>query len=489
VYELQTYELIRRAVTVNGKSIRQAAREFGLNRRTVQKMLKNPVPPGYTATEDRRKPKLGKFVERIEEIVRQDESAPRKQRHTAQRIYERLRDEWGYEGSYQQVRVYVARLKQSSKECFVPLVHAPGEGQADFFEAVCKIAGKKRKGHVFHMKLPFSGAWFARVYPGENAESFVDGNAGSFEFFGGVPRRIVYDNPGYAVKREPGGIKGRARRLVALFEELRSAFLFETDFAGPGKGNEKGSVERSVQTVRSRAFVPLPEADSFEELNEKLWSLAQAHKEKVPSLFEEESKAFLPLAQYKPSRLVQVKADKLALVRFDRCLYSVPFELSGRALTIRATPFKVEVLDARRVVAEHPRSPDSERVLTQLGHYIGLLELKPRAAKSALPVIQAGLPDEFEVYRRKVEDGTSHGDLLFVAVLRLTSLHGVETVARALRSASGKGIVDPAAIGLMCMKNEALPAKTAPALRSGLSAPSVKRPPLSHYGRLMAGVK
>ena len=486
---MQTYELIRRAVVVGGKSIREAAKEFGLNRRTVRKMLKHPVPPGYTSSVDRRKPKLGRFLDKIELIVREDEAAPRKQRHTAVRIFERLRDEDGYEGSYQQVRVYVARLKASAKECFVPLVHSPGEGQADFFEAVCKIAGVRRKAHVFHLKLPFSKAWFACAYPSENAESFVDGHVGAFEFFGGVPKSIVYDNPAYAVRREPGGLVGRSRRLVFLFEELRSAFLFEAIFANAGCGNEKGSVERSVRTVRSRAFVPLPGASSFDELNEMLLALANRDKDGNSEKFELERQSFLPLTEYKPSRLVRVKADKLALVRFDRSSYSVPFQLSGQPLTLRATAFKVEILDSRKVVAEHVRSSESGRIVTELGHYVGLLERKPRAAKSALPVIQAGLPDEFEAYRRKVEDGTGSGDLMFVAVLRLVSLHGVDPVAMALRCAHAKGITDPAAIGMLCLKKEEVPNRVSHPLRSGIKAPEVKRPPLSEYGRLMAGVK
>lgn len=368
-------------------------------------------------------------------------------------------------------------------------MHSPGEGQADFFEAAFKHSGVVRKAHVFHLKLPFSGVWFACGYPSENAESFADGHVGAFQFFNGVPRNIVYDNPAYAVRREVGGIKGRSRRIVRLFEELRSAFLFEPVFANPASGNEKGSVERSVRTVRSRAFVPLPEAGSFEELNEKILAMAEAHKAKCAERFQLEKEAFLPLAQYKPSRLVHTKADKFALVRFDRCLYSVPFQLSGRALTVRGTPFLVQILDARRVVAEHQRSPEIGRVVTRLEHYVGLLERKPRAAKSALPVIRAGLPDEFEAYRRKVEDGTREGDLLFVAILRLASLHGVETVARALRLAASKANVDPAAIGLLCLGNEQLPAKAAPSLRAGLAAPTVVRPPLSDYGQLMAGVK
>jgi hypothetical protein len=333
-----------------------------------------------------------------------------------------------------------------------------------------------------------TGVRFARDCA-ENVESFADGHVGAFEFLGGVPRSIVYDNPSYAVKREPGGIRLRARKLTILFDELCSAFLFEPIFANPASGNEKGSVERQVSFVRSRAFVPLPKAASFEELNERLLELAVAHKAKVADLFEEELRSLLPVSDYRPSRLVSVKSDKLALVRFDRSMYSVPFELSQRDLVVRATPFKVEILDGRRLVAVHGRSTEEGRVKTQIEHYVGLLERKPRAAKSALPVVQAGLPDEFEAYRRRMEDGTAEGDLKFVAVLRLVCLHGVPAVTQALRSASCKGVSDPAAIGLLCMKREELPDVCTHSLRDGLRAPSVERPPLSEYTRLLAGAR
>jgi transposase len=488
VYALQAFELVRRSVIRGGMSIRAAAREFGIDRRTVRKMVENPAPPGYRPTRPRLKPKLGPYLAKIEQIVSEDESAPPKQRHTARRIYERVRDEAGYEGSYQQVRVYVAQLKARPKECFVPLESVPGEGEADFFEAWSIIEGRRMRVHVFVLELAFSGVWFARAYPAENAESFADGHVSSFEFFGGIPSRIVYDNPGYAVKREKGGLKGRERRLTDSFAELCSACLFEPVFAAPSSGNEKGSVERRVRTVRSGAFVPLPVAASFDELNQKLAALATSNRDRAER-FEKEASQLLPLVQYKPARLAQVKVDRLALVHFDSSSYSVPFELCARSLLVRATPFRVEISNAGTTVARHARSIERGRVVTELAHYIGLLERKPRAASRAVPVVQAGLPLEFEAYRRRVADGTGMGDRQFVAVLRLATIHGPLAVAGALSAAIAKGITDPAAIGLMCMKKEELPAVCTHPLRQGLRAPSVERPPLAEYTRLLAGAR
>ena len=264
MYGLDSYELVRRSVIVGGMSKRAAAREYGVNRRSVDKIVVDASPMGYVLSAPRKKPVLGEYLAQIEQIVLEDKFyAPHKQRHTAQRILERLRDEFGYKGGPTQVRRYVSELKSRSREAFIPLASLAAEAQSDFGEAWVDIAGQRIKCHAFFMVLPQSDVWFMRLYPSENAESFCDGNAAAFAFFGGVPVRIVYDNAGYAVKRGSGPLKGRARELCELFSELRSAFLFEAAFAAPRKGNEKGSVERHVGTLRQSLLVPVPSADSF----------------------------------------------------------------------------------------------------------------------------------------------------------------------------------------------------------------------------------
>ena len=482
---MQKYELVRRSVLVDGLSKRKASGKFAVNRRTVDKMLAHAIPPGYQPKAPRAKPKLGPFLAIVEQIVAGDESAPKKQRHHAMRIYERLRDEHGYEGGPTQVRAYVSQLKgRRPKEAFVPLVSVPGEAEADFYEAVVEMDGVMRKTHNFLMTLPLSGVWFTVAYPAENAESFADGHVRAFEFFGGVPRRCVYDNPGYAVNSGGKPLKGRKRDLTRTFAELESTFLFEAEFAAPGKGNEKGSVESKVKTARSACFVPVPKVSSFEELNERLLAKAIAARDKAER-FGEDAARFLPLADYKPCRLVQVKIDKLSLATFETCGYSVPCNLVGRSLLLRATPFELEILDGAEIVARHRRSLEKGRAYAQLWHYIEVLERKPRAARCALPVLQAGLPDEFEAYRRRVEDGTGDGDRRFVAVLKLARELGVQTIAKALGLGLLRGVVEPVDIRLLAMRDkEALPAVCTRSLRTG---PSVERPPITEYTRLLAG--
>lgn len=490
VHGLERYELVRRSVLVSGMSEREASREFGVNRRTVSKMLENPVPPGYRLKNPRPKPKLGPHLARIARIVKEDEQAPRKQRHTARRIYERLRDEDGYAGGPCQVGRAVKALRARQQETFIPLAKIPGEAEADFGEAWADVAGVRCRGHAFFMVLPFSDVWYLQIYPEENAESFCDGNVRSFRFFGGTPNRIVYDNAGYAVKPQGRALTGRERVLAQAFAELRSACLFEAEFAAPRKGNEKGSVERHVATLRSRLLVPVPKADSWEELNTGLHEAALRNKSAKAEALGKEAAAFLPLADYEPCRLTCARADKLGLVRFEGCSYSVPPKAALRPVFVRSTPFRLEILSAKEVVAEHDRCFEKGRVNPKLEHYIDVLEYKARAARRALPVLEAGLPDVFELYRRKVADGTGVGDRKFVAVLRLSLEFGPERVAEALRLALAGGGLDPADIRLRVLKEaEPPPASCCMTwkLPGDRKSPAVERPPLSEYTRLLSG--
>jgi len=486
---LDSFELVRRSVIVDGMSERAAAREYGLNRRVVAKMVECATPPGYQLSGPRKKRVLGAYTQQIEAILLEDKNAPAKQRHTGQHIFERLRDEFGYTGGSTQVRGYVSEFRARQREAFIPLMSLAGEAQADFGEAWADIGGVRTKCHAFFMVLPFSDVWFMRIYPVENAESFCDGNALAFAFFGGVPRRIVYDNAGYAVKRGHGRMKGRDRELCELFSELRSAFLFEAAFAAPCKGNEKGSVERHVGTLRQALLVPVPSAESFEELNAKLLAKALANKERS-ELFQEESAALLPLAEYAPSRLEERKADKLSLVTFEGNSYSVPTQFVLRPVLVRATPFKLEIFSSKELVATHVRSYGKDRAFAQLGHYLDLLERKPRAVQTALAVLQAGLPDSFEAYRRRVDDGTSVGDRKFIAILRLGQEIGFERLGAVLGQACILGAKEPAEIRMLALKETEAPTAilcTDWKLPENRQSPRVERPPLTDYAELLVG--
>ena len=255
MYRVELYAAVRRSVYVEGVSERAAARRFGLARETVRKMLRYRLPPGYRRAQPIRRPKLDAFTGIIDQILREDQPRPKKQRHTAKRIGERLRAEYGFTGGDTIVKAYVREQRLGGQEMFVPLAHPPGDAQADFGEALVVIAGVECKAHYLVVDLPHSDDGFVKAFPAETTEAFCDGHNAAFRYFGGVPRRIVYDNTKLAVARILGD---GTRQRTQVFSELQSHYLFDDRFGRPGKGNDKGKVEGLVGYARRNFFVPIP---------------------------------------------------------------------------------------------------------------------------------------------------------------------------------------------------------------------------------------
>ena len=272
---MELYAAVRRSVYVEGLSERAAARHFGLARETVRKMLRYRRPPGYRRAQPIRRPKLDAFTGIIDQILREDQSRPKKQRHTAKRIGERLRAEHGFTGGDTIVNTYVRERRLGGQEMFVPLAHPPGDAQADFGEALVVIAGVECKAHYLVVDLPHSDDGFVKAFPAETTEAFCDGHNAAFRYFGGVPRRIVYDNTKLAVARILGD---GTRQRTQVFSELQSHYLFDDRFGRPGKGNDKGKVEGLVGYARRNFFVPIPRFDSWDALNADLACQCRARR-------------------------------------------------------------------------------------------------------------------------------------------------------------------------------------------------------------------
>ena len=201
MYKVDVYLQVRRAVLVEGMSIREASRVFGLHRDMVRKMLAYSVPPGYRRHISPRRPRLEPYTGVINRILEDDLRLPKKQRHTAKRIFERLRDEYGFDGGYTTVKDYVREHRRLSREMFVPLSHAPGHAQCDFGEALVIIGGVEQKAHYLILDLPYSDGCFVKAYPAETTEAYLDGHVSAFAFLGGVPQSVLYDNTRLAVAR------------------------------------------------------------------------------------------------------------------------------------------------------------------------------------------------------------------------------------------------------------------------------------------------
>ncbi len=285
---MELYRKVRLACR-DGMSERAAARHFGVSRESVRKMLEFSVPPGYRRTAPVRRPKLDGFTGFIDEWLRGDrKDEHRKQKHTAKRIFERLRDEHGFTGGYTIVKDYVREHHRGRREMYVPLQHPPGHAQADFGEAWAFIGGVKQKVHFFAFDLPHSDASYVRAYPAARAEAWVDGHVHAFSFFGTVPLSILYDNDRCLVSRiERDGTRRRTR----LFSGFLSHYLIRDRYGRPGKGNDKGAVEGLVGWSRRNFMVPLPRFASFEAFNEYLeqrcrerqGDVLRGHRESTPS--------------------------------------------------------------------------------------------------------------------------------------------------------------------------------------------------------------
>ena len=376
--------------------------------------------------EIRRKPVLGPHLGTIEQILADDRVAPPKQRHTARRIFERLRDEHGYRGCYFQVQTAVKNAKQYSKEAFVPLSHPPGHSQFDFGEAMVEIAGARCKAHLGLITLPYSDTYFLSAYPRECTETFQASHVSGFNFFGGVPLRISYDNTTIAVSK----IIGAERELTRGFMALESHYLFDHHFCHVGRGNEKGHVENHVGYARRNLLVPVPSFPSWATLNEYLAAACYADLfrrvrgkvgTKAERLAEDRAAMLaLPAESFEPRRVAQGHANSLSLVRFDRNDYSVPTAYAHHEVTVLGGIEDVAITSGTDVMARHPRHWGKEHTTFDPIHYLALLERKPGAIDFARPLENWGLPECFATLRRRLEADLGHkGTREFIKVLRL----------------------------------------------------------------------
>jgi len=449
VYTVELYARVRRAVLVNGISEREAAREFGLARETVRKMLRYAVPPGYQRQKPARRPKLDQWVASIDQILKDDKQQPRKQRHTAKRIFDRLREEHSFPGGYTIVKDYVRLKRLGQREMFVPLDHPPGDAQADFGEAKVIIAGVECTAHYFVMDLPHSDDSFVMAFPAETTEAFLEGHNHAFRYFGGVPRTILYDNTKLAVARILGD---GTRRKTQAFSELQSHYLFAEKFGRPAKGNDKGKVEGLVGYARRNFLVPVPRMASWAELNRHLLQQCQkrrqrklrGQKQTIAERFQIDQRKLLPLpaAPYEACEKRLTRVTSLSLVRYRTNDYSVPTEWGHREVLVKGYVEEVVIAAGSEVIARHARSYEREDLIFDPLHYLALLEHKPNALDQAKPLAGWELPAGFAELRRLMEARLSKkGKREYVQVLRLLEIFALGDVAAAVDDALRLGTI------------------------------------------------
>jgi transposase len=406
-------------------------------------MLQFSLPPGYERKKPVVKPKLGPWLGVVDQILEEDQGQPRKQRHTAKRIWERLRAEHGFKGGYTVVKDYVREARLRHKEAFVPLTHPPGDAQADFGEALVAIGGVEQKAHFLCVDLPHSDDSFVMAFPAETTEAFLEGNRQAFEYFEGVPRTILYDNTRIAVAKIAGDGE---RRPTEAFSGLQSHYLFAAKFGRPGKGNDKGNVEGLVGYTRRNFLVPVPRCASWEELNRKLLEdcrqrrgqRIRGEKETIGERFERDREKLLPLPStpHEACARRSTRASSQALVRLETNDYSVPVAYAHRQVLVKAFVWEVVISAASEVIARHARSYGREEMVFDPLHYLALLEQKTNALDQAAPLAEWELPEEFGELRRQIEARQGkRGRREYVQILRLMETFPPAEVAGAVRQA------------------------------------------------------
>ncbi len=425
--DMEKWVEIRRRVLCKEISKRQACRDYNVPWRTLTRILEHVEPPGYQLKRARPKRKLERFLPIIHEILERDRQAPKKQRHTAQRIFDRLVAEHDYDGGYTIVKDAVRDWKHGQAKVFVPLSHRPGEAQADFGEVTVVLNGETIKAAFFVITLPHSDAIFCQVFPKECTETFQEGHCRAFEFFAGVPHRISYDNSKIAVLKIVGG---RGREATREFLRLESHYLFEHHFCRVRCPNEKGHVENLLGFARRNFLVPIPQVASLETLNAQLAEHCRRDLQRKlrgkaapkESLLAEEQHALLaiPSRAFESRRVETPKANSLSLVRFDGNDYSVPTAYAHHQVTVVGGIEEVRIAAGSQLVARHKRHWGKEHTEFNPIHYLALLERKPGAFDYARPLEDWKLPGCFSVLRRRQDAVLKNlATREFIKVLRL----------------------------------------------------------------------
>jgi len=460
-------EIIRREHTIKGKSIRQIAREMHHSRKTIRKAIADPGIPAYTRKEPVAKPVMGPYLALIKQWLEEDRGRPVKQRHTAKRIYDRLKDEYGFPGGERTVRRQVSILREKIPESHVPQTYQPADGGTfDFGEARVVMDGQERTVHLACMRLDYSSKFFVCALPTERREGLFESHIDAFQYLEGVPDRIRYDNMKQAVEKV---LRGRNRQEQSLWVAFRSHFLFEADYCAPGKGQEKGGVENLVGYARRNFLVPMPSVKGFPALNAYLLGCCerdardrQRWGKTVHELWLEEKAKLHPLPKKMPEACVPVpaKVNRRQTVRFSNNWYSVPSQYVGKTVTVKAFVFQVAIALQETVIAVHERSYDREEEVLDPHHYLPVLLRKPGAFERATPILTWPLPPVYDRYRRHLKERHegSRGIKEYIRILMLLKDHPLDEVTAAVENAMSYGISScDGVVNLLSQLHEPLP--------------------------------
>lgn len=460
------YEQIRRAHAREPVSIRELSRRFGVHRRDVRAALVSPIPPARKVPDKPKPaPKLDQWKPLIDQWITDDQELPRKQRHTARRVWQRLVLEHGADVGESTVRRYVKTLNDARATPLAAVIivqdHVLGaEAEVDFGAVHVRLDGELVKAAMFVMRLSASGKSFSHTYLNEGQEAFLDGHVRAFNYFGGTPGRVRYDNLKAAVVKV---LRGRDRDESERFTALRSHYGFDSFFCAPGIGgaHEKGGVEGEVGRFRRRHLVPIPVVSTMVELNDLIMAGCIADDDRLIGhrrmsvgdhfALEAPFLAGLPVEVFDTTTMSNNRVDTKARVSVRSVYYSVPARLARRRVDVRLGADTVEILDGNLTVAVHARGRKGEQVLA-LDHYLEVLAYKPGALPGATALAAAKASGAFTPAHDRFwatarhKHGDRKGTLALIEVLLAHRTLPAAAVVDGIERALTAGSTDPAVV-------------------------------------------
>jgi transposase len=438
---VEEYAKIRTA-NRDGMSIRAICRTYHHSHHTVKKTLNNPEPQPYTRTQPPVAPVLGLFMHIIDKILFDDQSEPVKQRHTASKIYRRLRDEYTYKGGYDQVRRYVKKHRKQQRETFVPLSHDPGQRmEADFGHIYADFPDGRKHVPIMLNTWSYSDYSFAISCPTERLECILTGLVQAFEFFGCVPWELWWDNPKTVVTQV---LEGRNRQINPRYAALASHYLFEPLFCMPARGNEKPYVENSVYDLQRDWATPVPKVKDYDDLNaylrqcslRKLEHRVAGKTETIGERFQQDKAAALALPEHSfdPYVAIEAKVDKYQTVRFETNRYSVPRRWAFETVTVKAYPFHIRIVASGSQIAYHKRCYERNQQILNPLHYLAVLGRRPATLDHSELFRNWQLPACFVELRELFEGrlGPFAGAREYIRILQLLAEHPVKRIQTAI---------------------------------------------------------
>jgi transposase len=459
------FEEIRREYEFGTGTIAGLARKFGVHRRLIREALGSAIPKESTSL-DRPRPRVAPVTAFIDGILEADRQAPRKQRHTAHRIYVRLtRERPELPIAESTVRRHVRERREVlgllERQTFVPQHYVYGaEAQVDWYGAVAEVGGQRETLQAFTMRSMASGGAFHRAYRRGTQQAFLEGHELAFLHFGGGFRRVRYDNLTLAVKKV---LRGSRREETERFHAFRSHWRFESIFCLPGKegAHEKGGVEGEVGSFRRNHWVPVPTARDLEDLNRQLLAGCREDEHRtitgrdrtVGAAMLLEHLHLVPLVgeNFELAEIAFPTVSKLGMVRVRANAYSVPLP-AGTRVQAKILAATIELWYEGRRIAQHERCYGRQQEILDLEHYLDVLEHKPGALAGSKPLDQwrqSGLwPASYDRFWEGLIErhGPQGGTKQMIRLLHLGREHGQRRLRAAIDEALAVGCGDAAAV-------------------------------------------